>query len=57
MKRPTWNDLMNGSPKDLKRIYKLNERQLEQAVRGHMKDAPREEIKKTYEKVYDKRKD
>lgn len=56
MSKPTWNDLHEAPQKDLKRIYKLNDRQLEQQVRRHWDGANMTERRKLYEKVYGKKK-
>lgn len=52
MKKPTWNDLHNATPQDLKRTYKLNDCQLEHAVRRHMDGANHEERRDLYSKVW-----
>jgi hypothetical protein len=56
MSKPTWNDLHEAPQQDLKRIYKLNDRQLEQQVRRHWDGANMTERRKLYEKVYGKKK-
>lgn len=52
-KGPTYNDVIQESATDLKRFYKLSERQLEQNVRKHLYGANRSEMNKMYEKIYD----
>jgi hypothetical protein len=52
MKKPSWNDLFNATPQDLKRTYKLNDCQLEHAVRRHMDGASPEERRDLYGKVW-----
>lgn len=54
--KPTWNDLQEAPQADLKRVYKLNDRQLEQQVRRHWDGAGMVERRKLYEKVYAKKK-
>lgn len=52
-RKPTWNDINEATSSDLKRVYKLNDRQLEQAVRGHMDGITSSQQKRDfYEKVY-----
>ena len=55
MTKVTWGDLHNATPKDLKRKYKLNDRQLEQQVRRHMDGANPQERRDLYKTVWDKR--
>lgn len=52
MGKPTYNDLMNAPQKDIKRIYKLNDRQMEQAVRKHMDGANNAERRGLYQTVF-----
>ena len=52
MKKVTWGDLHNATQKDLKRVYKLNDRDLEKAVRHHMDGANPAERRELYETVY-----
>ena len=52
-KGPTFNDLLNGHQSDLKRVYKMTDRQLEQSVRKHIDGMrPGAEMRGFYEKVY-----
>lgn len=51
-KKIHYNDLMEAKPADLKRIYKVNDRQLENAVRNHMDGANPKERRDHYESVY-----
>lgn len=52
-KLPTWNDLHEATSADLRRVYKLNDRQLEQAVRKHMDGSTNaSERRDFYEKIY-----
>jgi hypothetical protein len=55
-KKVTWNDLHQASFKDIKRVYKLNDMQLEQQVRNHMDGANPQERRNLYETVWDKKK-
>jgi hypothetical protein len=52
-KGPTWNDLKEATSADLKRVYKLNDRQLEVSVRKHM-DGTTNDVQRRafYESVY-----
>lgn len=52
MKGPTWNDLRNATPSELKKTYKMNDRQLEQGVRQHLQGADASERRQVYETVY-----
>lgn len=52
MKKIGWNDLMQGHQDDLKRIYKVNDRQLEQAVRRHLDGSSPKDRREVYENVY-----
>lgn len=52
-KKPTWNDLHQAHPKELMRVYKLDERGLNKAVRDHSNDIKcATERRKFYETVY-----
>ncbi len=55
MKKIHWNDLHNGTFKELKKTYKLNDRQLENAVRNHMDGANHQERRELYKTVWDKK--
>ena len=52
MTKVTWGDLHNATQQELKKTYKLNDRQLEQQVRRHMDGANAVERRKFYETVY-----
>ena len=52
-KGPTYNDIFNESPKELKKFYRLSERQLEQNVRKHLDGASQIQMRGLYEKIYD----
>lgn len=47
-----YNDLMNAHQKDLKRVYKLTDRQLETQVRRHMDGANHQERREFYQSIY-----
>ncbi len=55
MTKVTWNDLHNATFKELKKTYKLNDRQLEHQVRKHMDGAKSEERSTLYKTVWDKK--
>jgi len=55
MKKVTWNDLHNATFKELKAKYKINDRQLETQVRGHMDGASASERRDLYKTVWDKK--
>ena len=55
MAKVTWNDLHNASQKELKKTYKLSDRQLEVQVRKHMDGASMEQRKGLYQTVYSKK--
>ncbi len=51
-KLPTYNDLMQGTSAELKKTYKINDRQLEVATRRQMDGASSKERRDFYESVY-----
>lgn len=55
-KRVSWNDLTQGNFRDIKRVYKLDDRQLENAVRRHMDGANPQERRNLYETVWNRKK-
>lgn len=55
MAKVTWQDLHNATFKELKKTYKLNDRQLENAVRNHMDGANPAERRQLYETVWAKK--
>lgn len=55
MSKVTWNDLHNASQSELKKTYKLSDRQLEVQVRKHMDGASMEQRKGLYQTVYSKK--
>lgn len=52
-KKVTWNDLREATSADLKKTYKLNDCQLEHAVRNHLDGANAAERRQLYGTVYD----
>lgn len=55
MSKVTWNDMQEATQKDLKRVYKLNDRQLEKQIRIHLDGANTSERRGLYQTVYEKR--
>lgn len=53
-KSPTWNDFQEAKPSELKKTYKLNDRQLEQAYRKQIDGAGTSERRQQYENLYRK---
>ena len=53
--RVTWNDLHSATFKELKKTYKLNDRQLENQVRQHMDGADHKERRELYQTVWGKK--
>lgn len=53
MSKPTYHDLFNASIPDLKRVYKLNDKQVEQTVRKHLDGASQTEMRGIYGKIWD----
>ena len=51
----TWGDLHQATSAELKKVYKVNDRQLEQHVRKHMDGANAQERRGLYETVYGKK--
>lgn len=51
----TWNDIHSATVNELKKTYKLNDRQLENQVRYHMDGANADERRTLYKKVWDKK--
>lgn len=50
--KPTYNDFQSGKPEELKKTYKLNDRQLEMAKRDVMYGATQSDMRKEYDKFY-----
>ena len=50
----TWSDLNNATHHELKKTYKLSDRQLEMAVRKHWDGANEKERRSLYDTVYRK---
>lgn len=55
-KKITWNDIQNGTLPELKKSYKMNDRQVEQSLRKHLDGANVQDRRNLYEKLYGKRK-
>ncbi len=53
-KKITWQDLHNATFKELKKTYKLSDRQLEQQVVRHLDGANSAEKQALYKTVWDK---
>ena len=56
MGKVTWNDIQEASYKELKKTYKVNDRQLENQIRTHLDGSNAKERRDTYEKVYGNKK-
>lgn len=54
-RKVTWNDLHNATQHELKKTYKLSDRDLERQVRSHLDGASRDDSQSLYKTVYDKR--
>ncbi len=52
MSKPTWQDLHNATSAELKKTYKLTDRQLEKSVRDHAYGANTDQRRAFYETVY-----
>ncbi len=55
MKNVTWNDIHSATQHELKKTYKLTDRQLENQVRKHLYGASAEERRRMYEVTYGKK--
>lgn len=55
-KKITWRDVHDATLPELKKSYKMNDRQVEQSLRKHMDGANVNEKRSLYEKLYGKRK-
>ena len=51
-KKITWSDLHSASLQELKKTYKLTDRQVEVGVRRHLDGASTEQRRAMYETVY-----
>ena len=51
-KKPTFNDIQEAKPAELERIYKLDQKGLENAVRETCHGATQAEMRTQYEKFY-----
>ena len=52
MSKITWNDMHSATFKELKKTYKMTDRQIEMGVRKHLDGASTAERNKMYETVY-----
>lgn len=50
----SWNDINSGEIKEIKKHYKMSERDVERQVRKHTYGATKDELRSFYEKVYRK---
>lgn len=48
----TWNDIRDATQQEIKKTYKLDDRQLENAVRKHLDGANSKERREFYQKFY-----
>lgn len=55
MAKVTWNDLHSATFNELKKTYRLNDKQLENQVRQHMDGANSGERRDLYKSVWDKK--
>lgn len=55
MSKVTWNDLHNASQSELKKTYKLTDRQMEKAVRKHLDGANATERRQVYQQFYSRK--
>lgn len=56
MQKVKWNDIKEATQQELKKTYKLNDRQLEKQIRGHLDGANQSERRGLYQELYGKRK-
>jgi hypothetical protein len=56
MLKVTWSNIHEATQHELKKAYKLSDRQLEQQLRNHLDGATAEERRDVYETMYNKRK-
>lgn len=54
MSKITWNDLHEGTSKELKSKYQLTDIQFEQQVRSHLKGSSTKDREKFYNMVWSK---
>ena len=55
-KKITWNNLHEATQQEIRKIYKVNDKQLEHAVRGHLDGANAKERREFYNQFYGRRK-
>ena len=56
MPKVQWNDIKDATQQELKKVYKLDDRQLENQVRYHLDGANATERRAKYQELYGKRK-
>ena len=56
MKKVTWNDIHEATPKELKKTYKLSDRQLEMNVRNHLDGSNAKDRRMVYKQLFERRK-
>lgn len=52
----TWNDLQSATQQEIRKVYKLNDSQLENQVRYHLDGASAKERREVYNQFYGRRK-
>lgn len=55
-KKITFSDIKDATCHELKKAYKMNDRQLEQSLRDHLRGASNQEKRRVYQELYGKRK-
>lgn len=50
-----WNDIKEATQQDLKRVYRLDDRQLENQIRNHLDGANATQRRALYQELYGKR--
>lgn len=57
MSKVTWNDIQTATQSELKKTYKLTDRQLETSIRKHIEGANASERRNEYKKFYNRKGD
>lgn len=55
-KKISWNNLHEATQQEIRKTYKVNDRQLENAVRSHLDGANAKERREFYNQFYGRRK-
>lgn len=55
MSKISWNDIQNGTQKELKKTYKLSDRQMENQIRNHLYGANATDRRGVYQSFYSRR--